>query len=301
MHIPDGFLTAPVWLSFDVVSATALGFAGRRARLEDDESKAPLLGVMGAFVFAAQMINFPVGVGTSSHLVGSALLAYTLGPASAVVVMTAILTLQALIFQDGGLLALGANVFNMGFMGVGVAGLAFRAFSREKWRRFGIFAGGALSVFTAACLALGELLLSGVQMPSGILLFSIGFFFMTAIIEGVITVGVIEALSRINPAWTRAPREQGRPVLALLAIGAVLLASVGALFASASPDGLEKLAEDIGIADTARNLIETPLADYELSLLSSPWSAQVVAGLVGVALTAALCLLLARILRRKRG
>ncbi len=300
MHIPDGFLTAPVWLSLDIISAPALALVGRRAQRENDESKAPLLGVMGAFVFAAQMINFPVGIGTSSHLVGSALLVYTLGPASATVVMTAILALQALVFQDGGLLALGANVFNMAFAGVGAAWLAYRAFGHERWRRFGIFAGGVLSVFTAACLALTELLLSGVRMPSGILMVSVGFFLLTALIEGAITLAVIEALSRINPVWTRAPRKQGKRALALLATGAVLLVSVGVLFASAAPDGLEKLAEEIGIAGAARNLFQSPLAGYEFRLLPSPWMSQAVAGLIGLMLAAALCLLLARVLRRKR-
>src|SRR5213596_3740469 len=118
MHIPDNFLSTPVWATLDVVSAAGFGVIARHAGRRMDDSRIPLLGVMGAFVFAAQMINFPVGVGTSGHLIGSALLAYTLGPAPAVIVMTAILAVQALIFQDGGVLALGANVFNMAFAGL---------------------------------------------------------------------------------------------------------------------------------------------------------------------------------------
>src|SRR6185295_7957776 len=117
MHIPDNFLSPPVWATLDAIAAPAVITMARRAQKGFEDNKIPLLGVMGAFVFAAQMINFPVGVGTSGHLVGGALLAVTLGPAAASVTMTAILAIQALVFQDGGILALGANVFNMALIG----------------------------------------------------------------------------------------------------------------------------------------------------------------------------------------
>src|SRR5260370_21609485 len=113
MHIRDGFLSAPVWVTLDIAAVPAAGYMVRRAQREFEEKKVPLLGVMGAFVFAAQMINFPVGGATSGHLVASALLSYTLVPAAAGVVMIAILAIPSLVFQDGGILALGANIFNM--------------------------------------------------------------------------------------------------------------------------------------------------------------------------------------------
>ena len=118
MHIPDNFLSTPVWAALDVVAAPAVALVSRRARSATDTSRLPLLGVMGAFVFAAQMVNFPVAVGTSGHLVGGTLLACVLGPEAAVLVVTSILVVQALIFQDGGVLALGANIFNMALCGV---------------------------------------------------------------------------------------------------------------------------------------------------------------------------------------
>src|SRR5437899_12228386 len=134
MHIPDGFLSTPVWATLDLAAAPAVGYFARRAQgLE--QSKVPLLGVMGAFLFAAQMINFPVGVGTSGHLVGGALLACTLGPAAASVVMCAILAIQALVFQDGGILALGANVFNMAIAGVLAGYLPYHLWGRGSGRR----------------------------------------------------------------------------------------------------------------------------------------------------------------------
>ena len=135
MHIPDGFLTTPVWAALDARGLPAAGFVVRRAQRGFDDSKVPLLGVMGAFVFAAQMINFPVGVGTSGHLVGGALLACTLGPAAASVVMTAILAIQALVFQDGGILALGANVLNMAIVGVLAGYLPYHLWGRGRGAR----------------------------------------------------------------------------------------------------------------------------------------------------------------------
>lgn len=149
MHIPDGFLSTPVWAALDVASLPAIGIIARRAEAGLKENAAPLLGVIGAFVFAAQMINFPVGVGTSGHLVGSALLTFTVGPAAAVV-MTAILAVQALVFQDGGLLALGANVFNMAVAGVAGAYLPYRYLGSGTWRTLGIFLGGFASVVVAS-------------------------------------------------------------------------------------------------------------------------------------------------------
>src|SRR5882757_2901673 len=125
MHIPDGFLSVPVWATMDAIAAPSVALLARRAQREFDHHRIPLMGVMGAFIFAAQMINFPVGSGTSGHLVGGALLSFTLGPAAASIVMTAILATQALIFQDGGLLALGANVFNMAIAGVLVGYLPY--------------------------------------------------------------------------------------------------------------------------------------------------------------------------------
>lgn len=101
MHIPDNFLSPPVWATLDVVAIPTIGIIARHASRQMEDARIPLLGVMGAFVFAAQMINFPVGLGTSAHLVGGALLVYALGPAFAVITMTAILAVQAFVFQDG--------------------------------------------------------------------------------------------------------------------------------------------------------------------------------------------------------
>jgi cobalt/nickel transport system permease protein len=294
VHIPDGFLSTPVWAAMDAAAAPAVAFVVRRAQRGFDEAKVPLLGVMGAFIFAAQMINFPVGVGTSGHLVGGALLACTLGPAAASVVMCAILGIQALVFQDGGVLALGANVFNMAIAGVLAGYLPYHLWGRGKGRRAAIFAGGALSLLTSATLALAELLISGVRMPATVLGVSLALFAISALVEGAITVAVILALERIQPNVMRAPSAGRSPAMATLALAALLLAAGGVVFASSSPDGIARLAIQTGIASHAHTLISTPLKDYQATWLGTGWPAQAGAGVAGLGLVYGVCLMIGR-------
>src|SRR5581483_5774021 len=205
MHIPDNFLSTPVWATMDALSAPAVGLLIRRAGRDLNDSRIPLMGVMGAFVFAAQMINFPVGVGTSGHLVGGALLACTLGVAPAAVVMTAIVAIQAFVFQDGGVLALGANVFNMAIAGVLAGYVPYKLWGAGKHRKRAIFLAAFVSVLVSAVLALSELLISGIVMPRPLILLSIGLFTVSAVIEGAITVSVVQALEKLSPEFVQKP------------------------------------------------------------------------------------------------
>ncbi len=280
MHIPDGFLSTPVWAALDALALPATGLAARAAQRGFDESKAPLLGVMGAFIFAAQMINFPVGMGTSGHLVGGALLACTLGPAPASVVMTAIVAIQAFVFQDGGVLALGPNVLNMAIAGVLAGYLPYHLWGGGRFRRAAIFAGGVLSVISSAVLALAELLLSGVRMPRPVLGVSLTLFAVSALLEGAITVAVIAALERIQPGFVRQPARAPSMLLGGLGLCAVMLAAGGLVFASTAPDGIEQLAMRAGIAK--------PLAAYGNG-----------AGIAGVGLVFVLLLAGGRMARRR--
>jgi cobalt/nickel transport system permease protein len=300
MHIPDGFLSMPVWAALDVAAAPAVALVVRRAQRGFEQSRIPLLGVMGAFVFAAQMINFPVGPGTSGHLVGGALLACTLGPAAAAVTMTAILAVQALVFQDGGILALGANVINMAFCGVFAGYLPFWLWGGGRWRRAAIFAGGLLSVFVSAVLAIVELLASGIPMPGAVLGVSVGLFLVSAVLEGAITMAVVGALEAVQPDFFRRPTGHASPAVAALAGAALLLAVAGVLFASTHPDGLERLAEDAGFAARATTLLGTPLADYEAAVNGSPWLRKAAAGVVGLLLIWAAVVAFGRMAARKR-
>jgi cobalt/nickel transport system permease protein len=291
MHIPDGFLSIPVWGTMDAVAAPAIACIARRAQREFDHQRIPVMGVMGAFIFAVQMINFPVGNGTSGHLVGGALLSFTLGPASASIVMTAILATQALVFQDGGLLALGANVFNMAIAGVLAGYLPYVLLGGCK---AGIFLGGMASVFLSALLALAELMNSGVRMPPPLLAISIALFLVSAIIEGAITLVVIQALERIQPGFLRQPRSLNRKgARALIAVSATL-ASAGIFLASGLPDGIENLALQAGISSRAITVFTSPLADYKMRALSFPLLTRTLAALIGLLVVYLLCLGLSR-------
>lgn len=292
MHIPDGFLSAPVWGTMDAIAAPSVIWLARRAQKEFDHHKVPLMGVMGAFIFAAQMINFPVGNGTSGHLVGGALLSFTLGPAAASVVMTAILATQALVFQDGGILALGANVFNMAIAGV-LAG--YLPYMLLRGRRSGVFLGGMFSVLTSALLALAELWRSGVRMPAAGLTISLVLFLISAIIEGAITLAVMQALGRIDSGFVRKPTRN--PALLLGGIS-VLLACAGVFIASRHPDGIEKLTSTTGLAAHAKALFASPLAGYKVQVLSAPFLSKSLAGLAGLLVIYLLCAGISRALGR---
>jgi cobalt/nickel transport system permease protein len=258
-----------------------MALAVRRAQRGFEDSRIPLLGVMGAFVFAAQMINFPVAAGVSSHLIGGALLSFTLGPAPAAVVMTAILAIQSLVFQDGGLLAMGANIVNMAILGVLAGYLPYHWFGAGRWRRAAIFAGGALSVIVSALLALAELILSRVPVPPAALGFSLAVFALSAVLEGAITLAVVQALETVQPNFVRKPAAAGSFALSSLGVAAVLMAGVGALFASSAPDGIQKLtAFDAGGAGPG-------------------WFREAATGLGGVALIWIACIVIGRVVARR--
>jgi len=299
MHIPDGFLSPPVWAAFDVLSVPAVGIMARRAQRHLENGRIPMLGVMGAFVFAAQMINFPVGPGTSGHLVGGTLLAIALGPAAASIVMTAILAIQAFVFQDGGVVALGANVFNMAIAGVLAGYLPYRVFGERpgRSRSAAIFAGGVLSVMVSACLALSELRISGVPMPGHVLALSLGLFLISGLIEGAITVAALGAIERLNPVWVRSPKE---PLLGIVGSAAVVLAVGGILAASTAPDGIWSLAGTLGLVSHTPAWLRAPLADYQLHGLASPWLRKAAAGLLGLVLIYTACVLAGKLIAHVR-
>jgi cobalt/nickel transport system permease protein len=279
MHIPDGFLSTPVWATLDLASAPAVAWVARRAQRNTSDNRVPLLGVMGAFVFAAQMVNFPVGPGTSGHLVGGALLTIVLGPAAASLALTAILVLQALIFQDGGVLALGANVFNMALAGVAAAYLSYRIWGQSS-RSGAIFAAGALSVMTSACLALGQLLISGVPMAGGVLWASLGLFLVSALMEGAITVAAVRAIERLNPAWVSGPQPESSRTVAAVGLAALVLLIIGTLIASSAPDGIQRVTGQ--------------------GVDSMGWPQRTMGALAGIAMIFALCYAAGKLKSRRR-
>jgi cobalt/nickel transport system permease protein len=188
-----------------------VGYAIHRLNRELVEKQVPLMGVTGAFVFAAQMMNFAVAGGTSGHLLGGALAAILLGPWAAMVVMTAVLAVQALLFQDGGLLALGANVFNMAIVGVLVGWVAYSGLKRllgeKPWATMvSGFAAAWLSVVVASLVAALELAVSGTS-PLIVALPAMGLVHMLiGIGEGLITVAVLAFLQVTRPDLLAMPQ-----------------------------------------------------------------------------------------------
>jgi cobalt/nickel transport system permease protein len=297
MHIPDNFLSTPVWATLDAVSVPAVGLMVKRAGRELEDTSIPLLGVMGAFVFAAQMINFPVGIGTSGHLVGGALLAFTLGAAPATLVMTAIIAIQAFVFQDGGVLALGANIFNMAVAGVLAGYLPFWMWGARR-RTAAIFLGAFLSVMVSASLALGELLISGVAMPRPLVLVSMALFAMNAVIEGAITISVVQAIEKLNPGLVQKPEASNWRVLAVLSGVTLALGLAGFLWASSAPDGIQRLGLQLGLASQPG--FHAPLADYTAGHFDSAWLRRATAGLAGLLLVYGVCVAFAKMIGRRR-
>jgi len=255
MHMANELLSVPVAAITLLVAGGAIAVTARRAQKTLDPEWLPLMGVMGAFVFAAQMINFtlPGMPGTSGHLGGGVLLAILLGPSAAIITMASILTIQCLIFQDGGLLALGCNIINMGIVPCILGWWLYRVVSGKDavvpaWRQYiAAWAGCLLGVTAGAALVPIESAFAGrLSIPvTHFLAVMIGVHLLIGVVEGAITFAVLAYLRQARPAClglaAAAQKENiSRKAVALsLVITALLLAGVVSWFASTKPDGLE--------------------------------------------------------------
>lgn len=289
MHIPDGFLSVPVSLVLWAVSIVAIGYALRRANRELGEKQVPLMGVLAACIFAGQMLNFAVAGGTSGHLMGAALATILLGPWPALLVMTAVVGVQALIFQDGGMLALGANLFNMGVIGVAVSYFTYNTIVGLLGRKrssilIGGFAAGWLSIFIAALAAALELALSGTS-PANVAVPAMGLIHAAiGAGEGLITAGALAFIMAVRPDLLNlgtARRTDSRLVWVVGLLIAAGLAIVSPL-ASAHPDGLEWVAQQQGFIDRAQGPIYNLIPDYLIPGVSSESVATIIAGILGL-------------------
>src|SRR5262245_31034647 len=193
LHIPDGFLSLPIVLAAWLITAACELLAVRRAQRLLSDSRVPLMGVMAAFIFAAQMINFPVAGGTSGHLLGGALAAIALGPWPAMLVMAAVVGTQALLLQDGGLLALGANILHMGIAPPAIGYGLYRGVAHgPRPLRLGVAAVAAwLSVMGAALLTSLQLWLSGASSLEIVVPAMLGVHALIGIGEALITAAAL--------------------------------------------------------------------------------------------------------------
>ena len=248
MHIPDGFLANRIAVSLDIVSGASILYAARRAKVDFAGRMVPIMGVLAAFVFAAQMLNFPILGGTSGHLIGGSLLAILLGPMAGFLTMTTVIIAQALFLQDGGLVALGANIFNISaitcFSGYAVYKLLGGGKGGGK-RLFlaGFLAGWVSVMLSAACCAL-EIGLSGaIPLRLG-LTAMLGYHAIVGVFEGMLTAGVLSFLFKVRPDLMQIDRLSRFGIadwigaILFVAIPAYILISAGS---SSLPDPLEKL------------------------------------------------------------
>ncbi len=331
MHVPDGFLDVPTSVATGVAAVAVVGVALRRAEREIAETGPALPGLTAAFVFAAQMVNFPVGAGTSGHLLGGALAAVLVGPWTAVVVLTSVLLVQGLLFADGGLTALGTNVINMAVVGVVVGYLVARLVLRLLPQRtrsvVPAAAIGALSRCpprpcpSPALYAIG----GTVDIPLGRLATAmIGWHAADRHRRGRHhrgrarrggrdpsrpgVPGPAPACRRLEPdASARGLRSPGsvpgrRPLL-IGGAATLVVAGLVSLVASANPDGLEYVARSMGFggAEHSSAAAGSPLADYAVHGVANPLLSGAVAGVVGAAVTVALGLVLAVLALRMPG
>lgn len=268
MHMADALLSPAVGGAFAAVSGGVLAWSARRVGREADERRVPLMGVLGAFVFAAQMINFSIpGTGSSGHLGGGMLLAILLGPHAAFLVMASVLVIQSLFFLDGGILALGANSFNLGVWPCFLGLLVYRAIAgrrAEGRRRLAASVGAVVaSLELGAFGVVMQTLLSGrSELPFGkFALLMAGIHLPISLVEGVVTAGVVEFVKSLRPGIVAASEERAAmperretlaPVVASFAALAILLGCVAVWFASPKPDGLEWALAKTGVASDAQ-------------------------------------------------
>ena len=291
LHIPDGFLNVTISILFWLITMVMLGMAVRRTQDEFSERQIPLMGVMAAFIFAAQMINFPVAGGTSGHMLGGALAAIALGPWAGMLVMAAVIAIQALLFQDGGLLVLGANIFNMGLVTSAVGYGLYRATAgRGQTTRLAVAGVAAwLSVMAGAFFTSLQLWLSNTSAAAIVFPAMLGVHAIIGTGEALITVAALAFIFRTRPdviSPTEEPRAGRGWVVAGLAIS--LLVVFLAPFASANPDGLERVAIDLGFIETASVASYQILPDYTIPFLGKGGLSTILAGVVGMLVVAVL-------------
>jgi cobalt/nickel transport system permease protein len=305
MHIPDGFLSVLVSAMMWLLTVIVVGYALKRAGKDLNDRQVPLMGVLAAAIFAGQMLNFTVAGGTSGHLMGAAIATILLGPWPAVLVMTCVVAVQALIFQDGGLLVLGSNIFNMGIIGVAVAYTTYQTISKLAGKnRWGIYAAGFiaawLSIVIASLAVALQLALSGTSPANIAIPAMFGIHALIGIGEGLITLGALAFITATRPDLLKL--EGKAPVAGKLvwAVGLLLTLALVILspLASAHPDGLEWVAEQQGFLSSSKAPLYSIIPDYLLPGITNEALATILAGIIG-ALIVFVVMLSVAFLRRK--
>ncbi|GGS49660.1 energy-coupling factor ABC transporter permease [Streptomyces cinerochromogenes] len=337
MHVPDGFIDAPTSAVTGVVAAGALAVSLRGARRELDERTAPLAGLVAAFIFAVQMLNFPVAAGTSGHLLGGALAAILVGPFTAVLCVSVVLLMQGVLFADGGLTALGVNITDMAIVTTVVSYAVFRGLLAvlPRKRRSVTVASFVAALVSVPAAAVAFTLIYAVGGTTDVSIGKvatamIGVHVLIGIGEAVITaltVGAVVAVRpdlvhgarglrqrlrlRVNGTLVDAPaptapvaaRTSRRTLWVTGLVTSLVLAGFVSFYASANPDGLEKVAHDKGIdkKEGKHAASGSPLADYGVKDISDARLSGGLAGVIGVGVTVVAGSAVFWALRRRRG
>ncbi|MFA3841492.1 energy-coupling factor ABC transporter permease [Streptomyces aureus] len=337
MHVPDGFINAPVSAAAGVVAAGAVAVSLRGARRELDERTAPLAGLVAAFIFAVQMLNFPVAAGTSGHLLGGALAAILVGPYTGVLCVSVVLLMQGVLFADGGLTALGVNITDMAITTTVVAYLVFRGLVKvlPRGRRsitVASFVAALLSVPAAAVVFTLIYAIGGTTDVSigKVATAMVGVHVLIGIGEAVITALTVGAVVAVRPDLVYGARGLHRPLKLRVAgelvdapdtapapvaargshrkvwitglVTSLVLAGFVSFYASANPDGLEKVAHDKGIDQkTEKHASDgSPLAGYGVKDVGDARLSGGLAGVIGVGVTVVAGSGIFWVLRRRR-
>lgn len=338
MHVPDGFINAPVSAATGVIAAGAIAVSLRGARRELDERTAPLAGLVAAFIFAVQMLNFPVAAGTSGHLLGGALAAILVGPYTGVLCVSVVLLMQGVLFADGGLTALGVNITDMAIVTTVVAYLIFRGLVKvlPRTRRSitaSSFIAALLSVPAAAVAFTFLYALGGTTDVSigKVATAMVGVHVLIGIGEAAITALTVGAVIAVRPDLVYGARgltqklkirvggelvdaPEAAPAPAPVAarshrkvwiaglVTSLVLAGFVSFYASANPDGLEKVAAGKGIDKKTEEhaTSDSPLADYGVKDITDTRLSGGLAGVIGVGVTVVAGSAVFWVLRRRR-
>ncbi|MET9912143.1 energy-coupling factor ABC transporter permease [Streptomyces sp. NPDC006476] len=340
MHVPDGFIDAPTSVATGVVAAAAVAVSLRGARRELDERTAPLAGLVAAFIFAVQMLNFPVAAGTSGHLLGGALAAILVGPFTGVLCVSVVLLMQGILFADGGLTALGVNITDMAIVTTVVSYAVFRVLAKvlPRGRRSVTVASFVAALVSVPAAAVAFTLIYAVGGTTDVSLGKvatamIGVHVLIGVGEAVITaltVGAVIAVRpdlvhgarglrqrlklRVDGALVDVPAPEGArtaPVAARTSRRALwitglatslVLAGVVSFYASSNPDGLEKVAHDKGLDSKTEQhaSADSPLADYGVKDVENARLSGGLAGVIGVGVTVVAGSAVFWVVRRRR-
>jgi cobalt/nickel transport system permease protein len=289
LHIPDGFLSFLVSTGLWFISIFVIAYALNRVSKDLGERQVPLMGILAAGIFAGQMLNFTVFGGTSGHLMGAAIATILMGPWAAMLIMTSVVSIQALIFQDGGLLVLGANIFNMAIVGVTVAFMSYRTVLRIAGKKkvgvlVAAFIAAWLSIeITALSVAL-QLAISNTSPANLAIPAMAGVHALIGIGEGLITVGGLAFLISARPDLLQ-PSEtppSGSKIIWLIGFLIAITLVIASPLASTNPDGLEWVAAQNGFLGSAQEPLFRILPDYLFPGISSQALATIAAGILGI-------------------